>query len=78
MPHSDKIHDRSILYSETGMTTRRCFREGPSYYWEEEEKKKKKKKLREYKTGSKNGHRDQFNKFIYYGINYVFRHRVEI
>ena len=43
------------------------------YHWEEEEKKRKKKRRRSLngesiKTSSKNGSRDQFNKFMYYGI----------
>ena len=38
MPHGEIIHDRSNLFFETGMTTRRCFREGPAYHWEKEEK----------------------------------------
>ena len=39
------------------------------YHWEEEEEKKKRSLNGEsIKTGSKNGSRDQFNKFMYYGI----------
>ena len=58
-----------IWFSETGMTTRRCFREGPAYHWEEEEEKRRRRLNGEsIKAVSMNGSRDQFNKFMYYGI----------
>ena len=31
-----------FCFSETSMTTRRCFREGPAYHWEEEEEEEEK------------------------------------
>ena len=44
MPHADKIHEISILFSETSMATRRCLREreSPAYHWEEEEEEEEK------------------------------------